>query len=665
MKSTISVFFGVCVALTASAQIYIDEEFDYSNGPLGSPWSVANATNGSTVDVAAASTFLGYTPEGKQLTITRVSGGGAPLVTLSTGTASPVTSPWSITQGADVKLTFDLFVGDFTTGGNAEFRLLGGSATNASFFSLRTLGTSATSGKFQVRTTGASDSYVDLLESGSPVTLAENTWFRVNYSSIIGPTNVAGTNGRQFYNLSIEKLGTGGGAVYSGTSLTLDPTLPIGGTGAFSIATTGFGSYSVADIYLIPGSGDYWAPTSSGGEGVWSSGNENWATVPGVAGTVPQATNDQTLIFAGTGAVVEVSGTVSATAGLTFSNNGYVLTNGTVSLAGTNAAANTITTDAGVSTTVNSVLAGSQGMTKAGSGTLVLSGANTYSGATLLNSGTLRLEHVDAAGSGTITQSNASSTLQINTTGTVANAMSIYDVQTLQTVTLSGNKTLNNSTYSVADGTTTTESGVLSGGGGITKLGTGTLLVTASNTFTGTVDVQAGLLSLASATGSAAGGTTNVIVATNATLLIAQSNQVNNDAAVSLSGGTIQRATGVSEVFGNLNVSSASFLDFGSGTEGTLSFGTYTSSALLTVNNFFEGNVLTFRTDLSGSINNTNSFKFDNAFASSWNQGTSTFTITAIPEASTCAAALLLLALLLWPLRRGLVAGRTSHPHSA
>jgi hypothetical protein len=245
-------FYTFCAALTASAQIYIDEDFDYSNGPLGSPWSVANATDGSTADVAVASTFLGYTPEGKQLTITRVSGGGAPLVTLSTGTASPVTSPWSITQGDNVQLTFDLFVGDFTTGGNAEFRLLGGSATNASFFSLRTLGTSATSGKFQVRTTGASDSYVDLLESGSPVTLAENTWFRVNYDSIIGPTDVTGTDGRQFYNLSIEQLGTGGGTVFSGANLTLDPTLPIGGTGAFSIATAGFGAYSVADIYLVP-----------------------------------------------------------------------------------------------------------------------------------------------------------------------------------------------------------------------------------------------------------------------------------------------------------------------------------------------------------------------------------------------------------------------------
>jgi autotransporter-associated beta strand protein len=419
-----------------------------------------------------------------------------------------------------------------------------------------------------------------------------------------------------------------------------------------------FGSGLVDNISLsrIP-YGNYWAPTSSGGNGVWSVLNVNWALTPGVAGSGRQATNSEALIFAGTGGTVEISGTVAAAAGLTFSNNGYVLTNGTANLTGTNAAANTITTVTGVSTTVNSVLSGSQGMTKAGSGTLVLTGVNSLSGGLILGQGTLRLNHVNAAGSGTITQSNASSTLQINTTGTVTNAMSIYNIQTLQTVTLSGNKTLNNATYTVDPGTTTTESGVLSGGG-ITKLGTGTLLVTASNTFTGTVDVQAGLLSLASATGSAAGGTTNVIVATNATLLIAQSNQVNNTAGVTLSGGTIQRASGVSEVFGNLNVSSASFLDFGSGTAGTLSFGTYqdnaaTPSALLTLNNFLPGNSFTF-SSTSFATNNVGSyFTFGTGYAGSSisNQGT-TFTITAIPEPSTYLAAAGLLGLLVLSMRR-------------
>jgi hypothetical protein len=130
---------------------------------------------------------------------------------------------------------------------------------------------------------------------------------------------------------------------------------------------------------------------------------------------------------------------------------------------------------------------------------------------------------------------------------------------------------------------------------------------------------------------------------------------VNDSAEVSLSGGTIQRGSGVTEVFGNLNITTGSFLDFGTGATGTVSFGTYTPSALLTVNNFFQGNVLTFGSDLSGSINNTNSFQFDNAFTSSWDSGSSTFTITAIPEPSTYLAAAGLLGLMLWPSRRRLL----------
>jgi fibronectin-binding autotransporter adhesin len=198
----------------------------------------------------------------------------------------------------------------------------------------------------------------------------------------------------------------------------------------------------------------------------------------------------------------------------------------------------------------------------------------------------------------------------------------------------------------------TTFEGIISGAGGLTKNGTGTLVLKAANTHTGAVEVRAGLLELASGAGAAAGATASVSVAAGATLLVARSNQVNDAATVSLSGGTITRGGGVSEVFGNLTVSSASFLDFGTGAPGTFGFGTYTPSALLTVNNFGLGNTLTFGSDLTGSIGNKDLFSFDNGFRSSWDGGT--FTITAIPEPSTYLAAAGLLAVLLWPSRQRL-----------
>jgi hypothetical protein len=118
-----------------------------------------------------------------------------------------------------------------------------------------------------------------------------------------------------------------------------------------------------------------------------------------------------------------------------------------------------------------------------------------------------------------------------------------------------------------------------------------------------------------------------------------------------LSGGTITRGSGVSEVFGDLNLTVASFLDFGTGTAGNLTFGTYTPDSLLTINNF-AGNTLVFGNDLSTTITNASYFSFSSGISSTWDGDASTFTITAIPEISTYVTALGLLALCASPLLR-------------
>jgi autotransporter-associated beta strand protein len=300
-------------------------------------------------------------------------------------------------------------------------------------------------------------------------------------------------------------------------------------------------------------------------------------------------------------------------------------------------------------------------------GTLRLSGANTYDGQTSVRgNSTLVVGNASALGSTTSgTFISTGATLDLNGFNVGNEAITLQQStgrlvnnNTSSAATVAGNITNSQSTSVIGGPGNLTLSGSLSSGvaSGFSKTGTGTVTLSGgtANTLSGTVTVGEGTLKLDKTAGvNAIAG--NLIISNSAVLLVAQSNQVNNSSAVTLSGGTIQRGSGVSEVFGNLNLTTGSFLDFGTGSTGTLSFGTYTPSALLTVDNFFQGNVLTFRSDLSGSINNTNSFRFDNAFTSSWDSGSTTFTITAIPEPSTYLAAAGLLAVLMWPSRRRLL----------
>jgi autotransporter-associated beta strand protein len=287
---------------------------------------------------------------------------------------------------------------------------------------------------------------------------------------------------------------------------------------------------------------------------------------------------------------------------------------------------------------------------KLGAGTQTLTGTSTYTGGTTIYNGTLTLGAANIlADAGAITV--AGGTLNLGAFNEIAGAITI----SAGTIT---NGTLTASSYSAQSGTISAN---LAGAEAtFAKTGAGTVTLTGSgaNTYSGVTTVEGGTLELAKAANTAAiaGPLT---VATNAVLLLSVSGQIADGSVTTLSGGTIRRASGVGEVFGSLNVTAASALDFGSGGSGFLQFGTYardTESALLTVQNFFQGNSLVFSQNLvsagyldassSGSYNN-GYFAFADGFTTSWN-GTDTFTITAIPEPSTIIAALGLLAFSLW-----------------
>jgi autotransporter-associated beta strand protein len=278
---------------------------------------------------------------------------------------------------------------------------------------------------------------------------------------------------------------------------------------------------------------------------------------------------------------------------------------------------------------------------------------------TLSNGGELRA----AAGANT----NNFQSYALNSTVTVAgtSASSITTAGGAGDGIHLANNTAANRTFNVADVTGNTNvdlsvsarlinaaSGLQAAG--VTKEGAGLMRLSGSNSFTGSTIVNAGTLELAATTGAAAGGTTSVTIGSTATLLISTSNQVNDSATVTLSGGTIQRAGGVSEAFSDLNVTSASTINFGGTAESRfLQFGSVTGGANLTIANFLLNNELRFAAaNFAAGETIANSFTFLTSDARTYSFGSGTFTITAIPEPSAVLAALGLIGLGLWPVAR-------------
>ena len=280
--------------------------------------------------------------------------------------------------------------------------------------------------------------------------------------------------------------------------------------------------------------GNYWAPdTNGGGAGTWAAGSNVWAGAPSTAGTLAQ-TPDGTLVFSGTPGtgIVTVNGTVSAAAGLHFQADGYDVVPGTsaqLSLTGANAAANLITVDTGKTATLGVDVIGSTGLSKNGTGRLVLSNvANGYSGGTILNVGTLQIAALGSLGSGTV--SFGGGTLQYP----AGSGTSALDVSGKLDVVASGQAAMiDTNGYDVTFAT------AISGGGGLTKLGAGSLTLGASlGSLTGAVTASVGTLNASSASGTIAtlnvptGGTANLNSGATITTL-------------NVSGGTASVASGV------------------------------------------------------------------------------------------------------------------------
>jgi autotransporter-associated beta strand protein len=140
---------------------------------------------------------------------------------------------------------------------------------------------------------------------------------------------------------------------------------------------------------------------------------------------------------------------------------------------------------------------------KTGAGMLVLSGTNTFTGNVNITAGTVSISSAGNLGS-------LGNDVVISDGGTFA---------TTATMTLASGHAFQiagMSTIDVASATTTTLQGIISGGGALNKNGAGTLLLSATDTYTGGTNVNNGTLRAGSA--GAFGASTAFTVAAGATL---------------------------------------------------------------------------------------------------------------------------------------------------
>lgn len=194
--------------------------------------------------------------------------------------------------------------------------------------------------------------------------------------------------------------------------------------------------------------------------------------------------------------------------GATLDLNGFNQTIGSLAGAGS-VTLGTATLTAGVddsSTTFSGTISGSGGFTKDGSGTLQLAGVNSYAGATNVNAGTMRAAVAGAFSSASAFTVAGGATLDLNNFN-----------QIIGSLAGGGNVTLGSAMLTAGgDDSSTTFSGTISGTGGFTKDGSGTIAFSGTNSYAGATAINAGIMR-AGATGAFA-STSAFTVASGATL---------------------------------------------------------------------------------------------------------------------------------------------------
>lgn len=296
-----------------------------------------------------------------------------------------------------------------------------------------------------------------------------------SFSTTIGSTLLAGTGDGS---LTLNSTGAGGGTLtltanntYTGGTFVNAGTLflrtDLGGrvgSGTVTVAGTGGANFEI------------WAPTA-----VTLTNNIVLNGATGVIGR-PALNHD------GGAGKVTLSGTVTLNA------------TSDIGIGGLSSNDMEIT---GVVSGVGGMIVDEKGSHATTTRSLILSGANTYTGPTRLKFGTLK--------AGVASVANVSGAFGNNSAVTLDNAANtVMDITGFNTQigsltgggTTGGNVTLGAATLTVGGDNTSPAAygGVISGTGGLTKIGSGTQILSGVNTYTGTTSISAGTIRNGSAT---------------------------------------------------------------------------------------------------------------------------------------------------------------------
>ncbi|MEZ5414315.1 MAG: autotransporter-associated beta strand repeat-containing protein [Opitutaceae bacterium] len=325
--------------------------------------------------------------------------------------------------------------------------------------------------------------------------------------------------------------------------------------GSWSVTKTGSG------LLVLSGANEYLGSTNIGTSGGASGGTLRLGAnnvLPSTAVTIYAGILDintrtdtiGSLTLGGgaggtTASVTGTSGTLTLGGNITYSAtnnpNGATISSN-VALGGNRVVNVGDSTAASDDLTISGVISGSgQGITKSGSGNLLLSGANTYSGATSVSAGTVTISNASALGTGSTTTVSSGAALRLTNNINVSSETNLSlagagvggaggaleNVSGTNTwdgnISLTGAATITSSASELilgsdsadsvslgantltldADGGDMTVNSVISGTGGMTKEGAGTVELSSVNTYTGGTTVNDGTLVLS--TGGASG----------------------------------------------------------------------------------------------------------------------------------------------------------------